>query len=467
MARIVSGSSVPTPSVDPTRRYFEARSIHILEEVGALNTQEADVARRLDGTLDNQPRDGAADLYEIQKAEQNPASIALFPEERSVLQKLVQSQEAPDVQPPVAPSLPAMTSLAQLVVPHLNAGNALDLAAPVPVSKLYDLSTLARRIQLMQNSDSRAETITLADLDAAQASPGGFTRDDVASFPRLRERIEGILRRVPSPMTAQVEVPMPGTTVSELPFQGSSQFRVTTQINIADKVITRGLPGEYSTELQSFSVERSQRLDVVISGGTRAVLLPLSGTGGELLLDAGMHDLTGLTGTYRVELWQHGQRTESADVILPSIAPHESVELRPFQSVPMIADGYPLVRYGTVDGPGVFAVPGSEVQGPPTQTLPQWRWSYPMLPAGTYDIPGGNAQLRVWEGGLLSIVRDGKEKFLHMSGGKQFTYAQNPQAMGPSDVEVVPAGGLDGNLRIYLDTMAGGGAQVTLKNRVS
>jgi hypothetical protein len=467
MPHIVSGSSVPTPSIDPTKRYFEARSIRILEEVGALNAQQAEVARRLDGTLDNQPADGAADLYEIQRAEQNPAGVALFPEERSVLEKLVQSQEAPDVQPPSPPFLPAMRPLAQLVVPRLNAGNALDLTAPVPISKLSDLSTLGHRIQLMQNGDSRAETITLADLDAAQASPGGFTREDVASFPRLRIRLEGILRRVPSPMTAELEVPMPGTTVSALPFQGSSNFRVTTQVDIADKVITRGLPGAYSTELKSFSVERSQRLEVVVPGGTSAVLLPLSGTGGELLLDAGTHDLTGLSGTYRVELWRHGQRIESADVILPNIAPHESVDLRPFESVPMIAEGYPLLRYGALEDPGVFAVPGGEVGGPPTQTLPQWRWSYPLLPAGTYDIPGNNAQLRVWEGGLLSIVRDGKEQFLHMSGGKQFTYAENPHAMGPSDVEVVPAGGLDGDLRVYIQKMTGDGTLVTLKDRVS
>src|SRR5579864_5885193 len=59
------GSTISSPSVDPNKMYWGARSISMLSQIGYLTAAEASVASRADGIIANSPPNGRIGVDEL------------------------------------------------------------------------------------------------------------------------------------------------------------------------------------------------------------------------------------------------------------------------------------------------------------------------------------------------------------------------------------------------------------------
>lgn len=416
MPRIINGSQINSSHVSPSARYLDGRRTDVLREVGALTAAEAEVARRIDGTIANRPSDQRFDVDELVRAE-TPA-VALFDTERATLPALWKALELPSAPPATPPALPALAPLRSLVHADHRLPGAIDLGRSIDIGQLApELQTVARRVQLVRNQDASATTISLADVDGAVAHPGPFTPEDVKQLPRVRDALELLLRKDSSALEPRVRVPRPGVTHDALPAAGSCRLELESTITIRDQQAGLNIIGpEHSKHLTSFAIQRSQEILLTVPAGAKAVLLSDDGKT-ELLLREGTHRLGGptkplTTPNFRLELWRDGQRVENTDIILPSLR-YESLDLRRFAGAPLVtADGTRLERYESRVGHGEYADPSA----PPPAHRPQGLDRTPTrsftanLPPGVYKKDG--VEVRVWNPHLVSVVKNGSETFL-------------------------------------------------------
>lgn len=427
MTRIVSGANISSPNVDPNKDYIDGRSIANLDRLGALDPKEKELAKRVDGIIDNSPVDGFDQIDELITMEQPSYFATLFPAEQRLLPQLWKSLELDPITPAVAGSYTPLAPLDSLIQLQTTLGG-LDLNKSIPISKLpTQVQTEAKRIQLVLNSDADATTISLADVRSAMSAPGRFTRSDTSAFKMIEKKLEELLRLEPSQMSASLQVPEPGRTSEVIPHSGQAEFKLVTEVKIHDsfkwysKTLKydqfgrRSRTVDYPIQLERAEVQRSQTIEVTVPPGHKMALLNLD-KGSEKVFDAGQKDMELESGKYRVELWQNGTRVESSEVIIPERKSKETHSIRDYVGVPMVAGSVPLQRvYRTDKFKGEYVTQGS----PNTRAKPISAFNYlkTKLPPGVYEIPDTTSKLHIYDSKLFSIVNaGGQETFLYPYG---------------------------------------------------
>lgn len=408
MPTIVQGNSISSPNVDSSKSYVDGRRLDHLEAVGGMAPDARAVADRVDGIIDSLPVDGRDQIDEMLRMEQPSHSATLFPAEQVLFGSLWKSLELEAVTPATAGSYTTPAPLDSLVRLNTSVGG-LDLTQSIDITRLpADVQTVARRIQLVLNSDTDATTISLADVRQAIADPGRFTPADQQGFTVIERALDQILRNQPAGMTAQLRVPKPGRKTQAIPHAGQGGFRLATEVTIRDSIHIFHGP----RQVEKAEVERRQTIQVTVPAGHQMILLNLDGDG-EVLADAGTSDISLDPGRHRVELWQNSQRIESSEVIIPQYTHRAVHDIRRTIGVPMIAGTTQLERVEVDNvsrgrGNGTTSVaeyrpvgsaPSAQVK--PIADLNNFRTT---LPPGVYAIPQSSSKLHVYSDTLVSVL---------------------------------------------------------------
>ncbi len=284
------GSSISSPSVDPNKMYWGARTINMLVTVGALTAAEASVAARADGILANTPRNGKVGVDELASLESPDHIDTLFPEEKAVLPKLWKLLEIE-----AAPSHAAGPVSLPMTV-H----DAYDVAPPfqLPISALGSpYSRIASRIELTQNDDGDPATISAGDVARAYADRGSYLPEEVQTFRTIHVLIGSAAPRLKD--TQFVEVP--ATTTQTVASFGGYDLIAENQVQISGR-----FNGNLNSQpvISSVIVTKLQSADAAI----RAVTLD-SATGVDALVSG-----TIVSRPMRVEVWKGGVRIAQANV---------------------------------------------------------------------------------------------------------------------------------------------------------
>ncbi len=431
------------------KTYLSGRSYNNLKTVSALTALAFEVARRVDGIIKNQPRDGRLVIDEMVTMEKPDYKATLFGDEQAEQPVLWKALELPAVAAAQAPVVEALPALAGLVRLETQVPNQLDLMRSVPIEKLSaDLRRLATRIQLVLNADNQATTIALSDINAVISDPQRFLPEEQALFQRTKAEIESLIRREPSAMRAKLIVPEPGDVLRALPHQGQVGFTLCTRTVIHDDtpMSQNGYGQRVASGLPNGAVDRSQHFAVTVPTGCQAIIMNLQGDG-EVLLDAGTRELHLEAGTHRVELWKNGQRLESSEVILPPLASMESVNLQTMLGVPMeTAGGKALVRVDATVGsnPRQNVLRGeyvldSQVGARQRHALGDWCTFNAALPTGVYRLPNRNETVHVYSSRLVAVFSGGVEVFLRPGTND---YASHRTGNGTYDRDIYGARGL-------------------------
>ncbi len=316
MVSIINGSNIQSPNINAGRQYVDGRRIDNLEKVGAVTTAEADVLRRADGIIDSQPVDHKPQVAELVRLEQPNYAAALFPAERQLQPGLWSHLEWDPV--PAAVAAPQIPNLNSLVNDITTSPAALDFSLQLPISSLSQpLRNTARRIQLVHNNDTQANTISLPDVDQAIAAPGRFTPQEANDFKAIQKEIRAAAHTNVNDR-AQVEVPRPGRSTITLQHPGQVTLRLQSVTELTE-TRTRSVESGRSTQ-HRFSVniqlDRKWNKTVEVPPNSDAILIALN-NGSEKHYPAGTHSMDLQPGTYRVEMWQNGSRVESSEVEIP------------------------------------------------------------------------------------------------------------------------------------------------------
>ena len=108
--QLVSGASISSSHVDPSRFYLSHRYIESLAQVSALTGAMESVARRVDGIIASLPADDYINISEMERMEQPAYFSTLFPEEKAAFIELWSLLEMPD-QTPVQLTAPSELDL--------------------------------------------------------------------------------------------------------------------------------------------------------------------------------------------------------------------------------------------------------------------------------------------------------------------------------------------------------------------
>ncbi len=396
----IKGSDIPSAYVDPNKSYMIQRNIANLNTVGALDSVEAPLAKRIDGIIANMPADGNLNLAELVRMENPTINASLFPQEKAALPKLWKLVEAPD-------------SNDTLYGPKDNFGtvdDSLPPSAAVPPASLLisslpaDQQDPATRLQNLYNSDGNTATVTLADLAQGIANPGAFTPTEETAFANTQA-----VFRTQAVASAQAQIdlsPGPGTSTLDATLGPATfHFSGTTTLNETRYVY-------YSTLSATLVATQSLTSTVSLPANTQLLVLNQD-TGTENVIPAGA--VTGLTkGTYVFEAWTNGSRAFATNADLPVTSSTQQIQLGDKLDYTFLSGLTPLVRNlnsATVTYSGGYdtytvAYTYDKVTIPPPASVQQAAVTATAtptvnIPVGRYSFPNYNSKLYVYPNNVM------------------------------------------------------------------
>lgn len=367
------GSSIQSPSVSANKMYWGSRSIEILQRVGYLTDAEAQLAKRADGIIDNSPPNGRIGVDELAALESPQHMATLFPQEKATIPKLWKILE---ISAATAAAPPSLTIAKNVVDTYSVSPFALPIAQlPAP------LQTLAQRVQLTENADGNAQTISGTDIAKAYKNKGSYLPAEVQQFATIALLIaQGAPQLGPDVQRVEVTSPVPGT--ANIASAAGANLVAETTVNV-----TGGYqPGASPVNLPS--VVANTALRVTLPANVFAVVLdPVSGA--DALQTASNTFARGKT---RLEIWSGGNRAGDFEVN----APQQVNEPIPF-------------GYSVKVGSAMFRIqPGATYTYIPVQNgaLPTQQ----AIPPTAYAVVGSptNARLDLFATGRAVIVENGK-----------------------------------------------------------
>jgi len=278
------GSSIRSPSVDPTKRYWGARSIERLVRLGYLTEMEAAVAERADGIIATNPSNQKLGVDELATLESPEHASSLFPDERAVIPKLWKILLIDD-----APDVSAADASLTLIPAE---------SVPTAETKIAATSRTAQRVQLTCDSDSDPSTLTSTDIECAYADRASYT-------PREIEELRALVREIAKAGAEPTQsLTLPATAASTL-FTASG---VTISASLVPSLVVSWRTGD----VDEGALQLQTRMQLLpIPANTFVVQLDHD-TGAETDARAGGLSV-GTSGT-RVEIWTGGTRVAQIDL---------------------------------------------------------------------------------------------------------------------------------------------------------
>jgi hypothetical protein len=392
----VAGSSISSPNAKASATYLTARRVDTLQQVGALTGTALDLASRVDGIIANQPADGRVSVQELLQIEKPGFIETLFPEEKAALKKVWEMLETTRG---VATNVTLPPNLTLEAVDVSTVAGAPIKPAKLAIASLDPtLATDARRLELTRNDDGDAETVTEADLDAAIATPGPYTPEEVKSFQAIKALF---LARAGTALHAKLQVTDPGATSKLLATWGPAKVTFDQVVSYQERRSRTFWSGNRS----------SSSLDVNITAGlNRAANVALPPNHFLVILDeASESEVVSKGGAIEkpaagpstVEVWSGGARLARFRAKLPAFAStQENKDLRDFGDYAFVTkSGAPLVRNVTAakmngnSADTVYATWSYDTTAKPTPAGAEpWVLSelvtprFP-LPPGRYEVP--------------------------------------------------------------------------------
>lgn len=408
---IVPGSGIQSPNVKANATYLSVRSIDNLRAVNALPGALSDLATRVDGIIATHP-DGRLSVQELLQIEKPGFIETLFPEERAALPKLWALMETTNANPSVV----TVPDASQISVQDLST----DPTSPIEPTNLLisslpsELQRIAQRLELTQDSDSDATTVTKADLAEAIAHPAAYLPNEIEQLKSVQKLF---LDRAGTTLSAKVKVNAPIGTTSTLASWGPAQLSLQSSLDFSE---TRRKDDANLTTIVTGHV--SQRAVVTLSSTVQILMLD-TGTEKEALVASGQ--LQTDAGTKTVEIWQNGARLGSYRTTLPNLtAVDTQVDLSQYADYTFVlADGTTLVRNATsyqqqyVGGSGgyrntvtfTYAIEPTEAQLVDPSNVATTNTPKAVVAAGRYLVPcgttEGNVTVDIFPEGILRITR--------------------------------------------------------------
>lgn len=441
---LVPGTGIQSPNARAEATYLSVRSIANLQAVGALPGALADLAARTDGILATQP-DGRLSVQELLQIEKPGFIETLFPEERAALPKMWSLMETTNVNPSVVTVPDAST----ISVDDLSS----DPTSPIEPTNLAvtslpsDLVRSAQRLQLTQDSDHDANTVTKADLSYAIAHPSPYLPAEIEQFKAIQRLF---LERAGTTMSAKVRVNAPVGTTTTLASWGPAQLSLQSSLDFTELRQRDNL--SLSTTVTGHVSQRA----VVTLSNTVQVLMLDTGTEKETLVASGQ--ITADAGTKTIEIWQGGQRIGSYRTTLPALKLVDTkVDLSQYADYTFVlADGTTLVRNATsatqtyVGGSAQYRYDvnfGYSTQPTEAQLVDQGTINFSATPKtivapGRYSVPCGTAEgnvtVDIFPEGILRITRTNgtvqravyrNSQFTLPSGDLRFNYSPESNSL--------------------------------------
>jgi hypothetical protein len=287
----VPGAQINSPSVNPEKMYWGARTIQILVDVGYLTADEAAVAKRADGIIASGTANGAIGVQELAMLE-SPAHIGtLFPQERAVIPKLwkiLEIDDAANITPP-GPQIPTTIHDTISVTPFALAITSLPASS----------QSLAKRIQLTHDSDHDATTISGLDMEGAFADRSSYLPEELASFRGLHNAIQ----------SAAPHFPLDARYV-ETPAQTDTSLYDANGVTAFSRILP-GPDGSWTRPNDALPT-LTALTDIQITNHdpatTKLVILNRT-TGADALVSAPTSSILGM----RAEVWKNGARLAALD----------------------------------------------------------------------------------------------------------------------------------------------------------
>jgi hypothetical protein len=334
---ILKGSDIPSQYVDASKYYLTGRSIDSLRTVGALTSVQDKVAARADGIIANLAANDRIDAAELVRMEEASIFASLFPDEQAALPTLWAHMVAPA--PGAATVASPFTNIAP--VEKRTEPGGLTPPASLAISSLpTELQAVAKRVQLLFNSDSNASTIQQADIDQVIVMPAAFTPAEVN---QLREIIAIFHERSTSVEDATLVVPAPGhkETTTHV---GSIALKLEEDLVLHEtrtiRVTSYGMD-DWSGKL---FIERTAKGSIE-GGGDHVILIPLGETTEHVVTGASAELPALPAGTLVVERYVGGQRQQTHAIAMPAVKPgQEDIDLKRFLDYTLVlATNAPLV----------------------------------------------------------------------------------------------------------------------------
>lgn len=334
----VDGSTIASPNANAGATYLTARHIDSLEQVGALDGTLDGLAHRVDGIIANKPADGRFSIDELLQIEKPGYVETLFPEEKAALPglwKLLETTKA--AAQPVAVTAPSAFAAVDVSTP----AGALVEPASLPIASLpADTQLSVKRLELTQNADGDATTVSKADLASAIATPGPYTPSDITAFQKV---LDLFAARAGTALDARVEVPAPGSTQADVATLGTAKLSLSESLAYEEtrSAWLNGNAPAGSVDVR-ISAHHQWQASLALVGDQKAIVIDETSeaehvaTSGAFQADAG---------AVTVEIWSGGTRTGSYRLALPKIASvDERVDLSSYADYTFVAGGAPLVR---------------------------------------------------------------------------------------------------------------------------
>jgi len=297
-----AGSSIHSPSVDPSKTYWGSRNIIILQQVGYLTADEARIATRADGILVNTPPNGRLGVDELAVLESR--SSTLYPAERAVIPKLWRILEKAPAPKQTVPT----PTIATTVVSSYPSQHPFKL----PISQLAaDARDVATRIELTQNDDGDPATISGADI--ANTDRGSYLPQEAALFQGIAYRIAQAAPPITQALQ-HVDVQTPSRRTALVAHGGGVDLVATTTTSLAGKY-ERGSAPEGAVDMPRLVA--SSIVDATPSAGTNTVFTVV-----HLDLTNGADAFVGPTNLKagRIEIWANGVRLQEVDLAMAPAA---------------------------------------------------------------------------------------------------------------------------------------------------
>lgn len=394
----IKGSDIPSAYVDANKSYMIQRNIANLATVGALDSVEAPLAKRIDGIIANMPSDGLLNLAELVRMENPTINGSLFSQEKAALPKLWKLVEAPETDDAVFGLKDNFGTVDQSLPPAA----AVPPASLLITSLAADLQDPATRLQNLYNSDGNAATVTLSDLAMGVANPAAFTPTEVAAF----STIQAVFRtQAVATSIAQIDLsPGPGTATHDATL-GPATFHFSGTTKLDE---TRS--GYYTTLTTSLVATQTLSSTVTLPANTQ-LLVVSQDSGAETVFPAGaVPNLS--QGEYVFEAWLGGARSFATNAVLPVMNSQQQVPLNDKLDYTFTSGLSSLVRnlnsatqtlsgsyytYAvhytydkmTIPPPANATAAAVTATNTPTVTIPVGRYSFPQYNAKLYVYANG------------------------------------------------------------------------------
>jgi hypothetical protein len=419
----VPSSSIASPNVVAGKTYLSTRRISPLASVGALNGAMGSLVYRIDGIIVNQPADGRLSISELVQMEQPGFIETLFADERAALPSVWELMATTSDPPtPLAIAPLATVQPVDISTPPGQLAKPASLAiSTLPSTSQKDA---ANRLELTRNSDGDATTVTEADLNAAIANPGPYTRSEVSTFGDI---LLLFVQRATSALTARASVPEPRLVTGTVANWGAATLAISQLAEITElRSLSLHTNSPSDSTNVSISAHSTQSTALTLTGNQKLLLIE-DATDDEQALGSGPLTTNG-AGDLTLETWSGGVRTGTWRATAPVIAQlDQRVDLSAYADYTFVASvtSAPLARnvvssradysssgyvsytasfnYGVTQQP----IPSSGVND---EALAKVATPHVQLPPGRYVVPmknasAGSAFFDLYPEGVVRLTR--------------------------------------------------------------